>query len=207
MRAELNAIAEGRVDIIIGTQLVAKGHNFPRLNLVGVVDADLGLSNGDPRAAERTFQLLNQVIGRAGREQGRGVGYLQTYQPEHPVMKALVASDRQAFYDTEIELRERTLYPPFGRLASMIISAGDRPTAEGFARKLASAAPRDEAVQVLGPAEAPLAVVKGRYRFRLLIKSARGVDLSGYLRDWLAVAPKTKGNLKLEVDVDPQSFL
>ncbi|MBN8961836.1 MAG: primosomal protein N' [Rhizobiales bacterium] len=207
MRAELNAIAEGRVDIIIGTQLVAKGHNFPRLNLVGVVDADLGLSNGDPRAAERTFQLLNQVIGRAGREQGRGVGYLQTYQPEHPVMKALVASDRQAFYDTEIELRERTLYPPFGRLASMIISAGDRPTAEGFARKLASAAPHDEAVQVLGPAEAPLAVVKGRYRFRLLIKSARGVDLSGYLRDWLAVAPKTKGNLKLEVDVDPQSFL
>ena len=207
MRAELNEIAEGRVDIIIGTQLVAKGHNFPRLNLVGVVDADLGLSNGDPRAAERTFQLLNQVIGRAGREQGRGVGYLQTYQPEHPVMKALVASDRQAFYDTEIELRERTLYPPFGRLASMIISAGDRPTAEGFARKLASAAPRDEAVQVLGPAEAPLAVVKGRYRFRLLIKSARGVDLSGYLRDWLAVAPKTRGNLKLEVDVDPQSFL
>jgi primosomal protein N' (replication factor Y) len=207
MRAELNEIAEGRVDIIIGTQLVAKGHNFPRLNLVGVVDADLGLSNGDPRAAERTFQLLNQVIGRAGREQGRGVGYLQTYQPEHPVMKALVASDRQAFYDTEIELRERTLYPPFGRLASMIISAGDRPTAEGFARKLVSAAPRDEAVQVLGPAEAPLAVVKGRYRFRLLVKSARGVDLSGYLRDWLAVAPKTKGNLKLEVDVDPQSFL
>ena len=207
MRAELNEIAEGRVDIIIGTQLVAKGHNFPRLNLVGVVDADLGLSNGDPRAAERTFQLLNQVIGRAGREQGRGVGYLQTYQPEHPVMKALVASDRQAFYDTEIELRERTLYPPFGRLASMIVSAGDRPTAEGFARKLASAAPRDEAVQVLGPAEAPLAVVKGRYRFRLLIKSARGVDLSGYLRDWLAVAPKTRGNLKLEVDVDPQSFL
>ncbi len=207
MRAELNEIAEGRVDIIIGTQLVAKGHNFPRLNLVGVVDADLGLSNGDPRAAERTFQLLNQVIGRAGREQGRGVGYLQTYQPEHPVMKALVASDRQAFYDTEIDLRERTLYPPFGRLASMIISAGDRPTAEGFARKLASAAPRDEAVQVLGPAEAPLAVVKGRYRFRLLVKSARGVDLSGYLRDWLAVAPKTKGNLKLEVDVDPQSFL
>ncbi|MGB3864002.1 MAG: primosomal protein N', partial [Xanthobacteraceae bacterium] len=207
MRAELSEIAEGRVDIIIGTQLVAKGHNFPRLNLVGVVDADLGLSNGDPRAAERTFQLLNQVIGRAGREQGRGVGYLQTYQPEHPVMKALVASDRQAFYDTEIASRERTLYPPFGRLASLIVSAGDRPTAEGFARKLAAAAPRDARVQVLGPAEAPLAVVKGRYRFRLLVKSPRGVDLSGYLRDWLAVAPKTKGNLKLEVDVDPQSFL
>ncbi|MGN6285362.1 MAG: primosomal protein N' [Afipia sp.] len=207
MRAELNEIAEGRVDIIIGTQLVAKGHNFPRLNLVGVVDADLGLGNGDPRAAERTFQLLNQVIGRAGREQGRGVGFLQTHQPEHPVMKALVASDREAFYDSEIEVRERTLYPPFGRLASLIISAGDRPTAEGFGRKLAAVAPPDERIQVLGPAEAPLAVIKGRYRFRLLVKSARNVDLSRYLRDWLAAGPQPKGNLKLEVDVDPQSFL
>ncbi|MBB1093489.1 primosomal protein N', partial [Rhodopseudomonas palustris] len=207
MRSELNDIAEGRVDIIIGTQLVAKGHNFPRLNLVGVVDADLGLSNGDPRAAERTFQLLNQVIGRAGRDQGRGVGFLQTHQPEHPVMKALVACDREAFYASEIEARERTLYPPFGRLASLIISAGDRPTAEGFARQLASSAPVDERVQVLGPAEAPLAVIKGRYRFRLLVKSVRSFDLSNYLRQWLAQGPKTKGNLKLEVDVDPQSFL
>jgi primosomal protein N' (replication factor Y) len=207
MRSELNEIAEGRVDIIIGTQLVAKGHNFPRLNLVGVVDADLGLGNGDPRAAERTWQLLNQVIGRAGRDQGRGVGYLQTHQPEHPVMKALVACDREAFYANEIEARERTLYPPFGRLASLIVSAGDRPSAEGFARKLAAVAPRGERVQVLGPAEAPLAVIKGRYRFRLLVKSARGFDLSDYLRQWLAAGPKTKGNLKLEVDVDPQSFL
>jgi primosomal protein N' (replication factor Y) (superfamily II helicase) len=207
MRSELNEIAEGRVDIIIGTQLVAKGHHFPRLNLVGVVDADLGLSNGDPRAAERTFQLLNQVIGRAGREAGRGVGYLQTHQPQHPVMRALIACDREAFYASEIESRERTGYPPFGRLASLIVSAGDRATAEGFARKLAAAAPADETVMVLGPAEAPLAVVRGRYRYRLLVKSARGYDLSGYLRDWLAQAPKIKGNLKLEVDVDPQSFL
>jgi primosomal protein N' (replication factor Y) (superfamily II helicase) len=207
MRNELNDIAEGRVDIIIGTQLVAKGHHFPRLNLVGVVDADLGLGNGDPRAAERTWQLLNQVIGRAGRDQGRGIGYLQTHQPEHPVMKALVACDREAFYANEIEARERTLYPPFGRLASLIISAGDRPSAEGFARRLAALAPRDDRVQVLGPAEAPLAVIKGRYRFRLLLKSARSFDLSDYLREWLAAGPKTKGNLKLEVDVDPQSFL
>ena len=157
---------------------MAKGHHFPRLNLVGVVDADLGLGNGDPRAAERTWQLLNQVIGRAGRDQGRGVGYLQTHQPEHPVMKALIACDREAFYESEIASRERTGYPPFGRLASLIISAGDRPTAEGFARKLVAAAPRDERVQLLGPAEAPLAVIKGRYRFRLLLKSARNFDLS-----------------------------
>jgi primosomal protein N' (replication factor Y) (superfamily II helicase) len=207
MRSELTEIAEGRVDIIIGTQLVAKGHHFPRLNLVGVVDADLGLGNGDPRAAERTFQLLNQVIGRAGREAGRGIGYLQTHQPQHPVMRALVSCDREAFYQSEIDARERTGYPPFGRLASLIVSAGDRATAEGFARKLAAAAPADEEVRVLGPAEAPLAVVRGRYRYRLLVKSARGYDLSGYLRDWLAAGPKTKGNLKLEVDIDPQSFV
>src|SRR6202041_4018038 len=154
MRTELNEIAEGRVDIIIGTQLVAKGHHFPRLNLVGVVDADLGLSNGDPRAAERTWQLLNQVIGRAGRDQGRGVGYLQTHQVEHPVMKALVACDREAFYASEIDSRERTGYPPFGRLASLIISAGDRPTAEGFALRLGAVAPLDQRIQGLGPAEA-----------------------------------------------------
>ncbi|MBB5045520.1 primosomal protein N' (replication factor Y) [Rhodopseudomonas rhenobacensis] len=207
MRSELTEIAEGRVDIIIGTQLVAKGHNFPRLNLVGVVDADLGLGNGDPRAAERTYQLLNQVIGRAGRDQGYGIGYLQTHQPEHPVMKALVACDREAFYESEIDARERTGYPPFGRLASLIVSAGDRPTAEGFARKLVAMSPPDERIKVLGPAEAPLAVIKGRYRFRILVKSARGVDLSTYLRQWLASGPKTTGNLNLEVDVDPQSFL
>ena len=207
MRNELNEIAEGRVDIIIGTQLVAKGHHFPRLNLVGVVDADLGLGNGDPRAAERTWQLLNQVIGRAGRNLGRGIGYLQTHQPEHPVMKALIACDRAAFYANEIEARERTGYPPFGRLASLIVSAGDRAIAEGFARKLAAMAPREERVRLLGPAQAPLALIKGRYRFRLLLKSARGFDLSHYLRHWLAAAPKTTGNLKVEVDVDPQSFL
>src|SRR5216117_1665817 len=207
MRSELNEITQGRVDIIIGTQLVAKGHHFPRLNLVGVVDADLGLANGDPRAAERTFQLLHQVIGRAGREDGRGIGYLQTHQPEHPVMRALVACDREAFYASEIEARERAFYPSFGRLASLIISAGDRSSAESFARKLAAVAPIDERIQVLGPAEAPLAVIKGRYRFRLLVKSLRNVDLSEYLREWLAVGPKAKGNLKLEIDVDPQSFL
>jgi primosomal protein N' (replication factor Y) len=151
--------------------------------------------------------LLNQVIGRAGRDQGRGVGYLQTHQPDHPVIKALVACDREAFYDSEIASRERTGYPPFGRLASLIISAGDRSTAESFARRLASGAPVADRVQLLGPAEAPLAVIKGRYRFRLLLKSARGFDLSDYIRAWLAAAPKPTGNLKLEVDVDPQSFL
>jgi len=207
MREELKAIAEGRVDIIIGTQLVAKGHHFPMLNLVGIVDADLGLSNGDPRAAERTFQLLHQVAGRAGRHEGRGVGFLQTHQPEHPVMRALIAQDRAAFYDAEIEVRERQGYPPFGRLASIIVSGGDRHSTEAFARQIARAAPLTQDVLILGPAEAPLAVVRGRHRFRLLVKSARAFDLSGYVREWLVAAPKPKQKLALQVDIDPQSFL
>jgi primosomal protein N' (replication factor Y) len=207
MREELKEVAEGRVDIVIGTQLVAKGHHFPKLNLVGIVDADLGLANGDPRAAERTFQLLYQVSGRAGREAGQGMGFLQTHQPNHPVMRALIACDREAFYASEIEARARTGYPPFGRLASLVVSAGDRHAAEAHARKLSACAPHDEAVRLLGPAEAPLALVRGRYRYRLLAKSARGYDLSAYMRDWLAGAPKTKGDLKLEVDIDPVSFL
>jgi len=206
LRAELDDVAEGRFDLVIGTQLVAKGHHFPKLNLVGIVDADLGLGNGDPRAAERTFQLLHQVVGRAGREEGRGVGLLQTHQPEHPVMKALILGDREAFYSSEIELRERTGYPPFGRLASLVVSANERHAAESYGRSLVALAPKDEVVRVLGPAEAPIAVVRGRHRFRLLVKSPRDFNLSSYLRNWLAAAPRPKGSVQLEVDVDPQSF-
>jgi primosomal protein N' (replication factor Y) len=172
-----------------------------------VVDADLGLGYGDPRAAERTFQLLHQVVGRAGREAAPGRGLLQTYQPEHPVMQALVAGDRDAFYDKEIAAREEAGLPPFVRLASLIISAKDGPQAEAHARQLAAAAPCEEALRILGPAEAPLALIRGRRRWRLLVKAARNLDLSGYLRQWLAVAPKPKGSVQVIVDVDPQSFL
>ncbi len=207
LREELDDVAAGRFDIVIGTQLVAKGHHFPKLNLVGVIDADLGLSNGDPRAAERTFQLLHQVVGRAGRDAGVGYGYLQTHQPEHPVMRALIAADREAFYDAEIEARERSAYPPFGRLASLVVSGEDKHDTQSFARALARAAPLDEAVRILGPAEAPLALIRGRHRLRLLIKAPRGYDLSAYLRDWLSAGPKPKGSIKLDIDVDPQSFL
>jgi primosomal protein N' (replication factor Y) len=206
LRAELDDVAQGRFDIVIGTQLVAKGHHFPKLNLVGIVDADLGLGNGDPRASERTFQLLHQVVGRAGRSEGFGQGFLQTHQPDHPVMKALISGNREAFYDSEIELRERTHYPPFGRLAALVVSAGERHAAESYGRGLARIAPHDKQVRVLGPAEAPIAVMRGRHRFRLLVKSPRNYDLSAYVRDWLAAAPKTKGTLQVEVDIDPQSF-
>src|SRR5277367_6342622 len=169
LRQELDDVAAGRFDIVIGTQLVAKGHHFPKLNLVGVVDADLGLSNGDPRASERTFQLLHQVVGRAGRDAGIGRGYLQTHQPEHPVMRALIAQDRDAFYDAEIAMREGAHYPPFGRLASLVVSGLDRHDTQGYARALARAAPPLDEVRVLGPADAPLSLVRGRHRFRLLI--------------------------------------
>ena len=207
LREELGDVAAGRFDIIIGTQLVAKGHHFPKLNLVGVIDADLGLANGDPRAAERTFQLLHQVVGRAGRKAGRGMGFLQTYQPDHPVLRALMAADRDAFYASEIELREKTGYPPFGRLASLLISASERPLAEGYARRLARIAPRAAEVRVFGPAEAPLAVMRGRHRFRILVKSPRSFDLSAYLRGWMAATLKREGSVKLDIDVDPQNFL
>jgi primosomal protein N' (replication factor Y) len=207
LREELDEVAAGHFEIIIGTQLVAKGHHFPRLNLVGVIDADLGLTNGDPRAAERTFQLLHQVVGRAGREHRPGIGYLQTHQPEHPLIRALVAADREAFYTNEIELRQRTQYPPFGRLASLLISAREQPSAEAYGRRLVAAAPTVSQVRILGPAQAPLAILRGRHRFRVLVKSPRSFDLSKYLRAWLAAAPKRTGSLKLEVDVDPQSFL
>ncbi len=207
MREEFADIAAGKFDIVVGTQLVAKGHHFPMLNLVGVIDADLGLSNGDPRAAERTFQLLHQVIGRAGRDTGVGRGFLQTHQPEHPVMRAIIAQDRDAFYTAEIGMREHAHYPPFGRLASIVIAGPDKNDAAGYARSLARAAPAHDDVRVLGPAEAPLALVRGRHRLRLLIRAPRNFDLSAYMRDWLAAAPKKHGSIKIDIDVDPQRFL
>lgn len=207
MRAELDAVARGEVDIVIGTQLVAKGHNFPGLALVGVVDADVGLGYGDPRAAERTFQLLHQVAGRAGRANVEGRAMLQTYMPEHPVMQALIAGDRDAFYDREIEAREGAQLPPFGRFAALIVSATDAHAVQAHARALAGAAPSDPQVRVLGPAEAPLALVRGRHRWRLLARGPRGLDLSAYVRDWMARAPKLTGSLRVEIDIDPQSFL
>ncbi|MBX3512589.1 MAG: primosomal protein N' [Xanthobacteraceae bacterium] len=207
LRAELEAVTNRDVDIVIGTQLVAKGHHFPGLALVGIVDADLGLNYGDPRAAERTFQLLHQVVGRAGRESVGGRGLLQTYQPEHPVMKALLAGDRDAFYDSEIAAREEAGLPPFGRMVAVIVSAKDGPSAEAHARRLAAHAPISDDVRLLGPAEAPLSMIRGRHRWRLLVSSPRNFDLSYYVREWLAAAPPAKGSVRVQIDVDPQSFL
>ncbi|WP_163265267.1 primosomal protein N' [Chelativorans alearense] len=207
LRLELEAIAEGEADIVVGTQLVAKGHNFPLMTLVGVVDADLGLANGDPRAAERTFQLLSQVTGRAGRFGKKSTGLLQTYQPEHPVMQALVSGDAETFYEREIAERERAGLPPFGRLAALIVSAATRVEAESHARALRRSAPAASEIEVLGPAEAPLALVAGRHRFRLLVQGPRRADLQAYLRRLIAAAPRPRGSVRVQVDIDPQSFL
>ncbi|MCF6101301.1 primosomal protein N' [Mesorhizobium muleiense] len=207
LRLELEAIANGEADIVIGTQLVAKGHNFPNMTLVGVVDADLGLANGDPRAAERTFQLLSQVTGRAGRTGKKSLGLLQTFQPDHPVMRAIVSGDAEAFYEREIAERERAVLPPFGRLAGVIVSAATRAEAEGHARGLRRAAPQAADLFVLGPAEAPLSLIGGRHRFRLLIQGERRADIQGFIRAMLAEGPKLRGSVRVQVDIDPQSFL
>ncbi len=207
LRLELEAIARGDADIVIGTQLVAKGHNFPMMTLVGIVDADIGLANGDPRAAERTFQLLNQVTGRAGRTGLKSHGLLQTYQPQHPVMQAIVSGDAGAFYEREILERERAILPPFGRLASIIVSAEGRADAEAHARGLRAAAPHVSGISVLGPAEAPLALVRGRHRFRLLVHGRRNSDMQAFLKTMVAQGPKVRGTVHVQIDVDPQSFL
>ena len=207
MRTELAAIAQGEADIIIGTQLVAKGHNFPKLDVVGVVDADLGLSTADLRAAERTFQLIYQVTGRAGRTDGGGVGFLQTYMPDHPVMRALVCGDREAFYRTEIDNRRLGAMPPFARLASLLVSGPDRTDTENHARALARTAPTADGIRILGPAEPPLAIIRARHRFRILVHAERTADLQDFLRRWLAAAPRARRGVRVSVDVEPMSFM
>ncbi len=224
LRDELDAVANGACDIIIGTQLVAKGHNFPLLSLVGVIDADVGLSNGDPRAAERTFQALQQVTGRAGRMGTLGKALVQTWQPEHPVIRALLSGDAERFYSEETEQRRRASLPPFGRLAALIVSGKDRASAENHARALVRTAhalpsnpkwklaalgglPQDDEITLLGPAEAPIAVIRGQHRFRLLVRAPKSADMQGFLRAMLATAPPARGSVRIAVDVDPQNFM
>ncbi len=200
------AIARREVDLVIGTQIVAKGWHFPHLTLVGVVDADLGLAGGDLRAAERTVQLLHQVAGRAGRAEAPGRVLLQTFSPEHPVMQALVAGDLRAFMAQESAARRPGGWPPHGRLAALIVSADTAQAADEAARDLGRAAPRADGVTVLGPAPAPLAILRGRHRRRLLLKARRDVPVQPLLRDWLAQVRVGRG-VRVDVDVDPVSFL
>jgi primosomal protein N' (replication factor Y) len=204
--AAAQAIQDRQVDLIIGTQIVAKGWHFPHLTLVGVVDADLGLAGGDLRAAERTVQLLHQVAGRAGRAEAPGRVLLQTFSPEHPVMQALVGNDLDAFMREEAAARRPGGWPPFGRLAALIVSSEDEREADRTARDLGITAPRGEGVQVLGPAPAPLSLLRGRHRRRLLLKTRRDTAVQPILRDWLARVDVPTG-VRVQVDVDPVGFL
>ncbi len=208
LKDKIGEIAAGGADIIIGTQLVAKGHNFPLLTLVGVIDADLGLQGSDLRAAERTFQLMRQVSGRAGRGAVRGEALMQTYQPEHPVIRAILSGEEEAFWRAEAEERRAQGVPPYGRLAGIILSSPDIQHVFDVGADLArrDGPLRRVGAQVFGPAPAPIARVRGRHRVRLLVKAAKGVALQPALAEWVAQV-KLPANLRLAIDIDPQSFL
>ncbi|MCA0405718.1 MAG: primosomal protein N' [Proteobacteria bacterium] len=214
MREQLGAVAAGEFPLVIGTQLIAKGHNFPKLTLAAVVDADVGLVSNDPRASERTFQLLAQVTGRAGRGEKPGRGLLQTYQPDHPVIRALLSGDHERFYAEEIAAREAAGLPPFGRMASLTITARDRAAAEAHARLLAQTGYKmlreeglEEEIALLGPAEPPIARLRGKFRFRLILKAHGRRALQPIIRSLVAAAGSPKGGARCDIDIDPMSFL
>ncbi|HEU4877060.1 MAG TPA: primosomal protein N', partial [Sphingomicrobium sp.] len=197
---------EGALDIVVGTQLITKGYHFPNLTLVGVVDADLGLQGGDLRAAERSFQQIQQVAGRAGRGDKPGRVLVQTHDPDAPVIAALIGGDAAGFYAAETEARREAAMPPFGRLAAIIISSEDKTEAEAVARRIGHAAPSIEGMAVFGPAPAPLAMLRGRHRQRLLVHAQRKLDVQDVIRDWLG-AIDWSAKVRVAVDVDPYSFL
>ncbi|HXV74268.1 MAG TPA: primosomal protein N', partial [Sphingomonadales bacterium] len=199
-------IASGRTDIIIGTQVITKGYHFPKLTLVGVIDADLGLKGGDLRAAERTFQQMEQVSGRAGREELKGHVYLQTYMPENPVMAALLSGEKPRFIKEDMGQRNLYGMPPYGRLAAVILSGSKPHPVEDFAHQLARRFPKAEGVQLFGPAQAYLARLKAQYRYRLLIKAGRNVALQKVIRSWMKDV-KIPASVKVKIDIDPYSFL
>lgn len=207
LKAHIQAIAKGEADIILGTQLVAKGHNFPLLTLVGVIDADLGLQGSDLRAAERTFQLMRQVSGRAGRSDKPGEALLQTYQPEHPVIRSILSGDETGFLQTEATQRRDAGVPPYGRLAGIILSGPDLSQLFDLGNALARQDQplRQIDAQVFGPAPAPIARVRGRHRVRLLVKAGKTTPLQPALTTWIGQF-KLKAQMRLAVDIDPQSF-
>jgi primosomal protein N' (replication factor Y) len=199
-------MAAGSYDIMVATQSAAKGHDFPGLALVGVVDADLGLRGGDLRAAERTYQLITQVSGRAGRRERQGLALVQTWAPEHPVMQAIAAGDRDAFTAVEMSERLAAGLPPFTRLAAVIVSSGDFGRLEAFVRQAAAVAPNVDGVDVFGPADPPFALVRGVRRKRFLVRAQRSVDMQAFLAAWRA-RMKPPGSVRVVIDVDPYSFL
>jgi len=207
LKEQIEEIANGGADIIVGTQIIAKGHNFPLLTLVGVIDADLGLQGSDLRAAERTFQLMRQVSGRAGRAEKPGVSLLQTFQPEHPVIRAILSGDEEDFWRAEADERRAAGVPPFGRMAGIILSSPNIQDVFDVGKALAARSDplRRIGAQVYGPAAAPIARVRGRHRVRLLVKAEKSAPLQAALAEWVAQV-KLPNNLRLAIDIDPQRF-
>ena len=203
--ALLDDVHSRKIDILVGTQIMAKGYHFPEMTLVGIVDADLGLSGGDPRAAERSFQLLQQVAGRTGRASKAGRAYLQTYQPEHPVMQALATGRRADFIAAELREREAYALPPYRRLAALILSGTDAQKVDRAAASISRYAPQDDRLRLLGPAPAPLALLRGQHRRRLLLIAAREINIQSVLHTWLNQINLPK-DLNLHIDIDPYSF-
>jgi primosomal protein N' (replication factor Y) len=202
----VNRMEAHEIDIVIGTQLVTKGYHFPNLTLVGVIDADLGLGGGDLRAAERTFQQIMQVAGRAGRGEKPGHVFIQTHDPKAPVMEALVSGDAEAFTAAETDARREAGAPPFGRYAAIVVSSEDQSAAYDIAKLVGRTAPRVEGMEVYGPAPAPLAMLRGRHRYRLLVHARRGLDVQDVIRAWLG-ALDWPPKVRVIVDVDPYSFV
>ncbi len=202
----VKSVEAGDIDIIVGTQLVTKGYHFPNLTLVGVIDADLGLEGGDLRAAERTFQQIVQVAGRAGRGEKPGKVFIQTRMPTSEVIESLIEGDTERFYAVETENRRRANAPPFGRFAAIIVSSENADEAAQTARLIGKSAPVIEGMRVYGPAPAPLSVLRGRHRHRLLIHATRVVDIQAAIREWLGNLAWKSGT-RVAVDVDPYSFM
>jgi primosomal protein N' (replication factor Y) len=205
-QAFVHRMESGEIDIVVGTQLITKGYHFPELTLVGVVDADLGLQGGDLRAAERSFQQIAQVAGRAGRGSKPGRVFVQTHDPQASVIRALVSGDEHRFYREETEMRRLAGAPPFGRFVAIIISSEEADEATAVAKSIARAAPHVPGMQVFGPAPAPLAKLRARYRHRLLVHAERSVPVQRVVREWLGRVRIPKG-CRVGVDVDPYSFM
>ncbi len=205
LKRMIESIERHEVDFIIGTQIVTKGYHFPMLTLVGVIDADLGMSGADPRAAERTWQQLEQVAGRAGRAEHAGRVIFQTYQPNHPVLQALISGDKDLFLEREAASRESQNLPPFGKLASLIVSGPDKNKVIGANKALASKAPHSKNLKILGPVPAPLSYLRGKYRYRFLVKADVNVNLQNEIRHWLDQLP-SQPSVKIQIDIDPYSF-
>lgn len=206
LKARLAAIANNEVDIIIGTQLIAKGHNFPNLMLSIILDADIGLAQGDLRGAERSWQILQQVVGRSGRFAKGAKAMIQTHMPDHPVLYALKTQDANLFYQSESNARESAHMPPFGRLVSLIISGVDREMVSQYAVRLTRLAPLQDNIQILGPADPVFTQLRGRYRQRILLKCPQEILPQNYIKAWLSQAPKLTHQMRIQVDIDPQSF-